>query len=75
VDRLLGEAQAVIKPLAPMFAHLQGISGSSILGSGEVALILDVAALAAQSVAPRADAADRRKAAADGARTAALAAA
>ncbi|WP_082702750.1 chemotaxis protein CheA, partial [Pseudacidovorax intermedius] len=46
VDRLLGEAQAVIKPLAPMFAHLQGISGSSILGSGEVALILDVAALA-----------------------------
>lgn len=47
VDRLLGEAQAVIKPLAQMFAHLQGISGSSILGTGEVALILDVPALAA----------------------------
>lgn len=46
VDRLLGEAQTVIKPLARMFAHLQGISGSSILGSGDVALILDVAALA-----------------------------
>jgi two-component system chemotaxis sensor kinase CheA len=53
VDRLLGEAQAVIKPLAPMFAHLQGISGSSILGSGDVALILDVAALADQAVSNR----------------------
>ncbi|MEJ7138407.1 chemotaxis protein CheA [Amphibiibacter pelophylacis] len=46
VDRLLGETQTVIKPLARLFAHLRGISGSSILGSGEVALILDVAALA-----------------------------
>ncbi len=45
VDTLLGEAQTVIKPLARMFARVQGISGSSILGSGEVALILDVAAL------------------------------
>ena len=45
VDRLLGEAQTVIKPLAPIFAHLRGISGSSILGSGDVALILDVPAL------------------------------
>ncbi len=50
VDRLLGEAQTVIKPLAPMFAHLRGISGSSILGSGQVALILDVPALAAQAM-------------------------
>jgi two-component system chemotaxis sensor kinase CheA len=56
VDRLLGEAQTVIKPLAAMFSHLQGISGSSILGSGDVALILDVAALMQQSgqhAAPR----------------------
>jgi len=49
VDRLLGEAQTVIKPLARMFAHLQGISGSSILGSGDVALILDVPALMARA--------------------------
>ena len=28
-----------------MFANLRGIGGSTILGSGEVALILDVAAL------------------------------
>lgn len=45
VDRLLGEAQTVIKPLGKLFSGLKGISGSSILGTGEVALILDVAAL------------------------------
>jgi two-component system chemotaxis sensor kinase CheA len=28
-----------------MFRHLRGIAGSTILGSGDVALILDVAAL------------------------------
>ncbi|AVS99866.1 chemotaxis protein CheA [Paracidovorax avenae] len=58
VDRLLGEAQAVIKPLAQMFAHLQGISGSSILGTGEVALILDIPALAAKAMASQRTASD-----------------
>ena len=57
VDRLLGEAQTVIKPLASMFSHLHGISGSSILGSGEVALILDVPALAQRALVTRLDAA------------------
>jgi two-component system chemotaxis sensor kinase CheA len=45
VDQLMGEFQTVIKPLGRLFANLRGIGGSTILGSGEVALILDVAAL------------------------------
>ena len=45
VDELLGEFQTVIKPLGVLFRHLRGIGGSTILGSGEVALILDVPAL------------------------------
>ena len=45
VDALMGEFQTVIKPLGVMFRHLRGIGGSTILGSGEVALILDVGAL------------------------------
>ncbi len=53
VDSLLGEAQTVIKPLSRMFAQVRGISGSSIRGTGEVALILDVPALIGQ--ATRAD--------------------
>ncbi|MFA7279655.1 MAG: chemotaxis protein CheA [Sterolibacterium sp.] len=46
VDVLQGEFQTVIKPLGGLFRHLRGISGSTILGSGDVALILDVQALA-----------------------------
>lgn len=42
VDHLMGEFQTVIKPLGQLFQQVQGISGSTILGSGEVALILDV---------------------------------
>jgi two-component system, chemotaxis family, sensor kinase CheA len=45
VDRLLGEFQTVIKPLGELFRNLKGVGGSTILGTGEVALILDVAAL------------------------------
>ena len=45
VETLLGQQQTVIKPLGRLFKSLRGISGSSILGSGEVALILDVNSL------------------------------
>jgi len=45
VDELKGEFQAVIKPMAQIFAQVRGISGSTILGSGQVALVLDVPSL------------------------------
>jgi two-component system chemotaxis sensor kinase CheA len=45
VDRLIGESQTVIKPLGSMFRNIPGVSGSSILGNGRVALILDVPGL------------------------------
>jgi two-component system chemotaxis sensor kinase CheA len=45
VDQLLGQHQTVIKPLGHLFGSLRGMSGSSILGNGEVALIFDVNAL------------------------------
>jgi two-component system chemotaxis sensor kinase CheA len=45
VDELMGEFQTVIKPLGRLFGHIRGIGGSTILGSGEVALILDVPSL------------------------------
>lgn len=45
VDTLLGEQQIVIKPLGALFESLHDISGSSILGSGHVALILDIPGL------------------------------
>lgn len=45
VDSLHGELQAVIKPLNSMFKSLKGIGGSTILGSGDIGLILDIPAL------------------------------
>jgi two-component system, chemotaxis family, sensor kinase CheA len=50
VDELMGEFQTVIKPLGKIFSNLRGIGGSTILGSGEVALILDVPSLVQQAV-------------------------
>ena len=45
VDGLLGECQAIIKPLNRLFQKVTGVSGSTILGDGRVALILDVSVL------------------------------
>jgi two-component system chemotaxis sensor kinase CheA len=50
VDTLMGEFQTVIKPLGEMFNQVTCISGSTILGSGDVALILDVPALVRQAM-------------------------
>jgi two-component system chemotaxis sensor kinase CheA len=51
VDSLGGEFQTVIKPLGRMFAQAEGVSGSTILGNGAVALIIDVAAFIAHVTA------------------------
>jgi len=51
VEELLGELQTVIKPLGKAFRRSECVSGSSVLGSGEVALILDVPALVRHAAA------------------------
>ena len=45
VDTLQGEYQTVIRPLGAVFNGIEGISGFTILGTGHVALILDVPGL------------------------------
>jgi two-component system, chemotaxis family, sensor kinase CheA len=45
VDSLYGHQQTVTKPLSLYLRRIPGIAGSSILGSGRVALILDIAEL------------------------------
>ena len=42
VNELHGEFQTVIKPLGDVFEKVPWVSGGTILGNGEVALILDV---------------------------------
>jgi two-component system chemotaxis sensor kinase CheA len=57
VDAIVGESQAVIRPLGPRLLGLPGLAGTTILGSGRVAFVLDVASLtrsAAERSAPAA---------------------
>jgi two-component system chemotaxis sensor kinase CheA len=41
VDTLLGSSETVMKPLGGLLRQLPGVAGSSILGDGRVALVLD----------------------------------
>lgn len=45
VDELIGQQEIVIKPLGKLLSKVHGIAGATILGDGNVALILDVASL------------------------------
>jgi len=54
VENLLGECQAIIKPLNRIFRDVPGVSGSTILDNGRVALILDVSTLLRDVVADQA---------------------
>ncbi|MGR3496198.1 chemotaxis protein CheA [Citreimonas sp.] len=45
VDEVVGQHQTVIKPLSIYHRGIEGLSGSTILGDGSVAMILDVNAL------------------------------
>ncbi|MBQ0052691.1 MAG: chemotaxis protein CheA [Treponema sp.] len=42
VDKILGSNQTVLKPIGQLFSNCTGINGSTILGDGSVALILDI---------------------------------
>jgi two-component system chemotaxis sensor kinase CheA len=54
VETLLGECQAIIKPLNRIFRDVPGVSGSTILDNGRVALILDVSTLLREVIAEQA---------------------
>ena len=46
VDALVGQHQVVIKSLEANYRRVHGISGATIMGDGQVAMILDVSAIA-----------------------------
>jgi two-component system chemotaxis sensor kinase CheA len=45
VDQLLGQQQVVIKSMETNYRRIEGVAGATILGDGEVALILDLPGL------------------------------
>jgi two-component system chemotaxis sensor kinase CheA len=49
VDQVVGQHQTVIKSMSRMYRDIEHISGATILGDGNVALILDLCKLAQQA--------------------------
>lgn len=41
IDEVIGEYQAVLKPIGKLFKHQDFVSGATILGDGTIALVLD----------------------------------
>jgi chemosensory pili system protein ChpA (sensor histidine kinase/response regulator) len=46
VDEVLGNREVVVKNIGPQLARMPGIAGATVLGSGEIVLILDPVQLA-----------------------------
>ena len=49
VDQIIGNHQTVIKPMSPLHRSASTFAGATIMGDGEVALILDIAQLVASA--------------------------
>lgn len=52
VDRVLGRQHALLKPLAGFLSELRTLAGSTVLGSGDVGLVLDVPGIVAAAASP-----------------------
>ena len=50
IDDILGNQQVVIKPLSETFGESRGLAGCSVLGSGEVSLIVDTSGIIKSSI-------------------------
>ncbi|MDP3873898.1 MAG: response regulator [Methyloversatilis sp.] len=56
VDEIVGEQEILVKPLGPQLARVRNVAGASMLGTGQVVPVLNVADLlksAARDIAPR----------------------
>lgn len=45
IDRVLGQQEAVVRPLSDPLVAVNGVSGSTDLGDGQPTLVLDLVAL------------------------------
>ena len=53
VDRLIGQEEAVLKPLFPPLDRIKGLAGTTVLGSGRPLLVLDPRGLHELAESPR----------------------
>src|SRR4029077_5192184 len=62
VDEMVGNQEVVVKNIGPQLARVSGISGATVLGNGEIVLIINPVQLAMRSevTAVETDASDER---------------
>ncbi len=57
VDEIIGNQEIVVKNIGPQLARVSGISGATVLGTGEIVLIINPVQLAGRADTPKLDAA------------------
>ncbi len=65
VDEMLGNQEVVVKNIGPQLARVPGISGATVLGTGEIVLIINPVQLAQRTGVLRYDPADDERFAAE----------
>ncbi len=55
VDEMVGNQEVVVKNIGPQLARVSGISGATVLGTGEIVLIINPVQLAQRADVPRFD--------------------
>ena len=53
VDEMVGNQEVVVKNIGPQLARVPGIAGATVLGTGEIVMILNPVPLAARPASPR----------------------
>ncbi|MFO1306388.1 MAG: Hpt domain-containing protein [Burkholderiales bacterium] len=56
IDEMIGNQEVVVKNIGPQLARVSGISGATVLGTGEIVLIINPVQLAARAEVPSRDA-------------------
>jgi len=65
VDEMVGTQEVVVKNIGPQLARVSGISGATVLGSGEIVLIINPVQLAGRADVPKFDPANDERAVGD----------
>jgi chemosensory pili system protein ChpA (sensor histidine kinase/response regulator) len=65
VDEMLGNQEVVVKNIGPQLARVSGITGATVLGTGEIVLIINPVQLAQRADVRRYDPSDDERLAAD----------
>jgi chemosensory pili system protein ChpA (sensor histidine kinase/response regulator) len=55
IDEMIGNQEVVVKNIGPQLARVSGISGATVLGTGEIVLIINPVQLAARVEVPKAE--------------------